>query len=391
MRTRIPGGRRGGILCAATLLVATTAAVLVASPASARTDACCWKMLVSAKGSFGAQFEPRVSSDPRDGGRHKHADIRGKYSFRWAWQSRGLYSVRDLKVGRRRIPILEEIARTQKSSLRTMSDYCVIELHSRSDGTVDEECVPPKVNPCQTRRSTGWGKGGSGARIFGETSSYKRIFLSVWGERPPYDGSCAHFADPGGSEGPSSTGSHGLAGAWDYSFRPPRNLRERLRGRRSFTLAPGVAQFKAYRGLRPAVAGRHPESEDGDQPHRYGGQTKLRLRFIHVSRSRLSRERRKLPRAGRCSEPVLRASPSTVQPGTSVTLRGSCFKRRRPVTLLMRSFGGSFERFASTRSNSSGSFTKRHTIAASTATGQYEVKACQRSCRTKATTLITVK
>jgi hypothetical protein len=94
--------------------------------------------------------------------------------------------------------------------------------------------------------------------------------------------------------------------------------------------------------------------------------------------------------AGTAAAPTVRTQPRVVRPGTAVTITGSHFRPRLRVTLSIRGTSGKGSRIGVVEATAAGAFRFRKTISRSTVAGVYVVRACQRSCRTKATTTFLV-
>lgn len=398
--------RAGGLFlgCVLAGVLGIAASTLGASDRDRKV--CCWKILVTAEGNFDTYWEPRISDDPDDHGHHRANDRRGKFGDRWKWQSRGLYSYRELRTGKRRVPYLEALplkpgsakkATTRRTERHFTSDYCIINLRHRSGDVVEEECREPPINPCLLKQSEGWKKGGghSGVRAHGGTKrADRRIFLNVWVASLPYDDKCVQF----GSR-PHHSPDHALPGANDYVLLAPRKLSTKLRARRRFAFKPRTGDFSAFAGQRPAVAGTHEHGEDR-QPHGYSGKTRVKVRFVYFPKRKLRDERRRLhprkakaprPQGPKCSKrPALSATPTTIASGAMTTFRGACFRPRRTVTLRIGRTGTTAERFTSVRTSANGRFAKRHRFGQDVAPGTYVVLACQNQCRIKASTRIKI-
>lgn len=379
-------------------------AAVLPSGAGAGGTWCCWKMTVKAKGTFGVGYEPRVSTDPSDRAHHVFGDALGRYDVRWKWESRGLYSYRELRDGRRRVPVLDALgsgrgfalATTARGEVHSFEQYCLVE-HDRDvvDGevvTVGERCEEPPINPCSIDQVADWTPGGasSGARLHGGDPGDKRTFLGVWVQGLfPYDGKCVQFGNI--SHGTAFGASHGISGPFDYVLLAPRKIEAKLRGRRSFSFAPRPRDYRAFRGDRHRISGVHPRAgeDDGEQPHEFGGSTSVKVKFAYFPMSKLGRERKQLPRAGGCGKPTLRAIPKTVERGERVTFKGACFKPRKTVTFFIGRPGtDAGGKAATARANARGAFTKRYRTFAKADPGPYVVIACQRGCRIKAQTRI---
>jgi hypothetical protein len=90
--------------------------------------------------------------------------------------------------------------------------------------------------------------------------------------------------------------------------------------------------------------------------------------------------------------PKVTVTPLYVRPGSAITITGSHFRPRLPVTLTSR-LATSTKRFkiGSVLATSAGRFRFSKTLSTSTAVGKYILRACQRSCRTKATAVYHVR
>jgi hypothetical protein len=85
--------------------------------------------------------------------------------------------------------------------------------------------------------------------------------------------------------------------------------------------------------------------------------------------------------------PTMRVQPQLVRPGNEITATGTHFRPSLLVTFSIRSAtGGKFTRLGRIRATAVGAFRFSKTISRSTTPGKYLVRACQRSCATKATT-----
>jgi hypothetical protein len=84
--------------------------------------------------------------------------------------------------------------------------------------------------------------------------------------------------------------------------------------------------------------------------------------------------------------PTMRVQPRFVHAGNEITATGTHFRRSLRVTFSIRSAsGGKYSRLGRVRATAAGAFRFSKTISRSTIPGKYVVRACQRSCATKAT------
>jgi hypothetical protein len=82
----------------------------------------------------------------------------------------------------------------------------------------------------------------------------------------------------------------------------------------------------------------------------------------------------------------IRLSPTLVQRGATLTVRGSGFVPRVRVSIdVGRPNSAPTTHWTTLRANAAGSFRYAKVISRSTFAGQYIVRACQRTCRVKAT------
>jgi hypothetical protein len=89
---------------------------------------------------------------------------------------------------------------------------------------------------------------------------------------------------------------------------------------------------------------------------------------------------------GTSAAPTMRVQPQFVRPGNAITATGTHFRPSLRVTLSIRSAtGGRFSRLGRTQATATGAFRFSKTLSRSTTPGKYVVRACQRSCATKAT------
>jgi hypothetical protein len=89
---------------------------------------------------------------------------------------------------------------------------------------------------------------------------------------------------------------------------------------------------------------------------------------------------------GTAAAPSLQVRPRAVRPGADITITGAQFRPRLMVTLSIRAAaGGKRSRVGIVRATAAGTFRFSKTISRSTAVGKYVARACQRSCRIKAT------
>jgi hypothetical protein len=90
--------------------------------------------------------------------------------------------------------------------------------------------------------------------------------------------------------------------------------------------------------------------------------------------------------------PKVTVTPLYVSPGNAITITGSHFRPRLRVTLTSR-LATSTKRFkiGSVLATSAGRFRFSKTLSTSTAVGKYVLRACQRTCRTKATAVYHVR
>jgi hypothetical protein len=89
---------------------------------------------------------------------------------------------------------------------------------------------------------------------------------------------------------------------------------------------------------------------------------------------------------GTAAAPTMRVQPQFVRAGNEITATGAHFRPRLRVTFSIRSAtGGRFSRLGRAQATGAGAFRFTKTISRSTIAGKYVVRACQRSCATKAT------
>jgi hypothetical protein len=89
---------------------------------------------------------------------------------------------------------------------------------------------------------------------------------------------------------------------------------------------------------------------------------------------------------GTTAAPTMRVQPQFVRPGNEITATGTHFRSRLLVTFSIRSAaGGRFARLGRVRATAAGAFRFSKTISRSSIPGKYVVRACQRSCATRAT------
>lgn len=92
------------------------------------------------------------------------------------------------------------------------------------------------------------------------------------------------------------------------------------------------------------------------------------------------------PAGGAAAAPTMRVQPQFVRPGNEITATGSHFRPTLRVTFSIRSAtGGKFSGLGRVRATAQGAFRFSKTLSRSTTPGKYVVRACQRSCATKAT------
>jgi hypothetical protein len=84
--------------------------------------------------------------------------------------------------------------------------------------------------------------------------------------------------------------------------------------------------------------------------------------------------------------PAMRVQPQFVRPGEQITATGTHFRSKLLVTLSIRSAtGGRYSRLGRIQATAAGAFRFSKMLSRSTTPGKYIVRACQRSCTTKAT------
>jgi hypothetical protein len=89
---------------------------------------------------------------------------------------------------------------------------------------------------------------------------------------------------------------------------------------------------------------------------------------------------------GTTAAPTMRVQPQFLRPGNEITATGTHFRPSLLVTFSIRpGSGGKFSRLGRARATAAGTFRFSKTISRSTIAGKYVVRACQRSCATKAT------
>lgn len=82
----------------------------------------------------------------------------------------------------------------------------------------------------------------------------------------------------------------------------------------------------------------------------------------------------------------MQVQPQFVRPGNEIMATGTHFRPSLLVTFSIRSAtGGKFARLGRIRATAAGAIRFSKTISRSTIPGKYVVRACQRSCATKAT------
>ncbi len=94
---------------------------------------------------------------------------------------------------------------------------------------------------------------------------------------------------------------------------------------------------------------------------------------------------------GTAAAPMVRVQPLLVRPGEAITVTCAHFRPRLQVPLSTRPVaGGQFSRLGRVQATAAGAFRFSKTLSQSTRIGKYVLRACQRSCLTKASTTFRV-